>query len=73
MHESLNRERKAGRFVAILGVICLLMMIYPLYSLGNRVEPFVVGLPFSMFWVVLWIVVEFVGFICAYLWEYRGR
>ncbi len=33
----------------------------------------VMGLPFSMFWVVLWILVEFVGFIVAYNWEYRGR
>lgn len=67
------RERKALTAVAILGVVCLLAMIFPFYSVGNRVEPFVLGLPFSMFWIVLWIAVEFIGFIVAYLWEYRGR
>lgn len=73
MNQHLERERKAGKFIAVLGIVCLLMLIYPLYALANRVEPFVLGLPFSMFWVVLWILIEFVGFVAAYLWEYRGR
>jgi hypothetical protein len=59
--------------VAVLGLVCLLMMIFPFYSLANRTDPFVMGLPFSMFWVVLWILIELVGFIVAYNWEYRGR
>ncbi|HHW27482.1 MAG TPA: hypothetical protein GXX23_09175 [Firmicutes bacterium] len=73
MKEDRAREAKALKFVAVLGLVCLLMMIFPFYSIANRAEPFVMGLPFSMFWVVLWILVEFVGFIVAYNWEYRGR
>ncbi|NPV69401.1 MAG: DUF3311 domain-containing protein [Firmicutes bacterium] len=48
-------------------------MIFPFYSIANRVEPFVLGMPFSMFWIVMWIGIEFVGVIAAYLWEYQGR
>lgn len=73
MKEDRAREAKALKFVAVLGLVCLLMMVFPFYSIVNRAEPFVMGLPFSMFWVVLWIVIEFVGFIAAYNWEYRGR
>lgn len=65
------RETKAAVAVAILGVVCLLALIFPVYAVANRVEPFVTGLPFSMFWIVLWIAIEFVGFIIAYNWEYR--
>jgi len=72
--EDLEREGKASQFVAILGVVCILMLTFPFYSIANRAEPFVMGLPFSMFWVVLWIAIEFVGFIAIYNWEYkRGR
>lgn len=73
MKEDLAREAKALKFVFVLGLVCLLMMIFPLYAIANRADPFVMGLPFSMLWVVLWILVEFVGFIAAYNWEYRGR
>ncbi len=71
MNEDPVRERKALGFVAVLGIVCLLALMFPFYSLGNRVEPFVLSLPFSMFWIVFWIAVEFTGFILAYRWEYR--
>lgn len=67
------REWKALKAVALLGLLCLLAMVFPIYSVANRVEPFVLGMPFSMFWIVLWIGVEFVGMIAAYLWEYQRR
>ncbi|MEX0974493.1 MAG: hypothetical protein WD024_03945 [Bacillota bacterium] len=73
MKDDLVREAKALKFVAILGVICMLALVFPLYSVANRADPFVLGLPFSMFWIVLVIAVEFVGFIAAYRWEYKGR
>lgn len=73
MKEDLERESKALRFVTILGIVCMLMMVFPLYSIANVAEPFVLGLPFSMFWIVLWIVIEFAGFIAVYNWEYKGR
>lgn len=55
---------------AVFTVIMVLVMVFPVYGLGNRVEPFVMGLPFSLFWVLAWIGVEFVALIAFYLFEY---
>ena len=66
-----------GRRVATRAFVCFiiaiaLIMIFPIYGLGNRVEPYVFGMPFSMFWVVFWISVEFFGVIGFFLYEH-GR
>jgi hypothetical protein len=34
-----------------------------LYIVANRVQPMVLSMPFSMFWVVLWIVINFAGLV----------
>ncbi len=38
-----------------LSMIPFLGMLFSL-PLVNRVEPFVLGLPFFMFWIILWVV-----------------
>jgi hypothetical protein len=50
----------------------VVVMIFPVYGLGNRIEPFELGLPFSLFWVVAWIAVEFVVLAAFYLYEHGG-
>lgn len=65
------RKTPTAMFVAFT-IVMLLLMTFPVYSLGNRVEPFVLGLPFSMFWVVFWIGVEFLVLIGFYLYEFGG-
>ncbi|AZR74860.1 hypothetical protein BBF96_07580 [Anoxybacter fermentans] len=52
-------------------LICLLAQIWPIYLIGNRLYPFVLGMPFSMFWVVLWIVIIFIGLLIKFNQEYR--
>ena len=47
----------------IFTLFILIMLIFPVFSLGNRVEPFIFGLPFSMAWVIFWIVIEFIGLL----------
>ncbi|WP_226655004.1 DUF3311 domain-containing protein [Guptibacillus hwajinpoensis] len=47
-------------------VIPLLLLIFPLFSLGNRSTPFIVGLPFSVFWVIAWIIVTFLIVLVMY-------
>ncbi|MCA0991483.1 DUF3311 domain-containing protein [Guptibacillus hwajinpoensis] len=48
-------------------VIPLLLLIFPLFSLGNRSTPFIVGLPFSVFWVIAWIIVTFLIVLMMYI------
>lgn len=47
-------------------IIPLLLLIFPLFSLGNRSTPFVLGLPFSVFWVIAWIIVTFLIVLVMY-------
>jgi len=37
--------------------LCASMLVWPGFAwIGNRVEPFVFGLPFALFWNVAWAV-----------------
>jgi hypothetical protein len=42
--------------VAAFFLLYLLAVIWPLGTLFAGAEPFVLGLPFSLFWPVLWII-----------------
>lgn len=45
---------------------CVLAMIWPGYALlGNRVTPYILGVPFSLVWVIAWVLLSFVA-----LWLY---
>ena len=46
---------------------------YPGYVPFNRIRPFVFGLPFSMFWQVLWITGAVFVLAGVFLWEKRTR
>ncbi len=70
--ESERAPRRVGRAFALFTVAMVAVMIFPLFALGNRVEPMILGLPFSMAWVVGWIVVEFVALIGFFLYEHGG-
>ncbi len=47
-------------------LIPLLLLLFPLFSLGNRATPIVIGLPFSVFWVILWIIIAFLIVLALY-------
>jgi len=38
-------------------IICVLAFIWPVAVLVNRIEPMVLGMPFFMFWHVLWVLI----------------
>ena len=57
-------QAKSSKIIfVVFTLFILIMLIFPVFSLGNRVEPFVFGLPFSMAWVIFWIVIEFIGLL----------
>lgn len=48
--------------LAALCGLCLVAVAAPDYAgLGNRVNPRIFGMPFSLTWNVLWVAVSFVG------------
>lgn len=46
--------------------IPLLLLVFPLFAIGNRSTPFVMGVPFSVFWVLFWIVITFLIVLILY-------
>jgi hypothetical protein len=54
-------------------VVCAAALTQPGYALfGNRVEPFVLGLPFVLFWSVGWIALTFVVLALYHVTGRRG-
>jgi heme/copper-type cytochrome/quinol oxidase subunit 2 len=59
--------------VGVMLVVLLLLFTFPVYGMfANTAEPILLGMPFTMFWIVLWTVVEFVGLAALYFMEF-GR
>jgi hypothetical protein len=48
--------RTARRIVFVVLALYTLLLTWPGMLLFNRVEPRVLGLPFVMFWIALWVV-----------------
>jgi hypothetical protein len=60
------------RLFAAFTVVMLALVTFPIYGLANSVEPMILGLPFSMAWVIFWILVEFAALIAFYQYEFAG-
>ena len=59
-------KKKFTTIYCISLVIPLLLLIFPMFSIGNRSTPFILGLPFSIFWVISWIIVTFLIVLVMY-------
>jgi hypothetical protein len=70
MTNSKTGKRQVYMLFAIILVILFLAQIYPIYSLVNRVEPIILGMPFGMFWLVLMCLLQFGTLLVLYIWEY---
>ena len=64
-----------NRLVPALAVSFYLAMAffvtYPGYVPFDRIRPFVLGMPFALFWQVLWITSSIFVLAAVYLWEKR--
>jgi uncharacterized membrane protein len=63
------------RLIPTLAVCFYLAMVffvtYPGYVPFNHIRPFVFGLPFSLFWQVIWITSSIFVLTGVFLWEKR--
>jgi hypothetical protein len=66
-----GRLTAAERAVVAVTVGLLVLVTFPVYGLANTAEPIVLGMPWSMFWLVAWIAVEFVVVLAIYRREHR--
>lgn len=58
----------------LLGIVLLALAasVWPGYLLGARISPYVLGLPFSIVWLVAWIVVVFVALLLTFRADMRA-
>jgi membrane protein DedA with SNARE-associated domain len=47
-------------------ILALLASIWPGYLLGDRIEPYLLGLPFSLVWLVVSIVAVFIALLLTF-------
>ena len=62
--------RKGTRLALILGAVPFLMLVFAL-PLVNRITPVVLGLPFLLFWILLWVLLTPFILLLAYRLEKR--
>jgi Protein of unknown function (DUF3311) len=66
MSETPPARRDAGRYVRFALSLPPFIGMLVLIPWANRTEPFVLGLPFLLFWVVLWVVLTAVCMTIIY-------
>ena len=59
----MNNRNKIDTLFILFSVLVLLLLIFPLYKYGNSATPLVLGIPFSLFWIIFCIAFQFVGII----------
>ncbi len=48
--------------------VCLLAVVWPGQAyIGGRIEPFVLGLPFSFAWTIMWVIATFVALVLYHM------
>jgi cbb3-type cytochrome oxidase subunit 3 len=67
------QNSKVKLFWLIYFCVCLLAMLWPVVKIGNRIEPFILGLPFLLFWFVMLLLLIFFGLLVMFWTEKRGR
>lgn len=60
-------SKARNRFFVCYFLVCFLANVWPFASIANHVEPMILGLPFFLFWVVMWSVLAFIGTVALYL------
>jgi hypothetical protein len=62
-------KRRIGTKLALLfASIPFIMLVFAL-PLVNRLEPVILGLPFLLFWILIWVVLTPPVLLAAYLFE----
>ena len=61
------------RGAALFFLLFVLAVTWPGMLPANRIHPLVLGLPFSMFWIALWVFISFLVLLVVDWAEERGR
>ena len=59
----MKRKDKINLYFFLFSIFILVLLIFPVYNIGNRVDPFIFGIPFSLFWIIACILIQFIGIL----------
>lgn len=59
-------KKKFNTIYIMIVTIPFLLLIFPLFELANRATPIIMGLPFSFFYIILLILLTFLGVVILY-------
>jgi len=65
LQDAPTRRRRTFAFLAVV-ITAGLALIWPIYPSVAGIRPYVLGLPFSLAWVVGWLLVVFVALLFLY-------
>lgn len=66
-----RRGRRLRRAVVVYFAVVFWCLIWPVYPYFSRIKPLVLGLPFSLFYLVAVLLCSFLVMLGLYLWEAR--
>ena len=71
--KKVSKERKSTYiFFLVYFIILVWAEVWPIFLIGNRVRPYILGLPFSMFWTAAVVMAGFVGMLFLYNFDVKG-
>lgn len=71
--KKMPKERKSKYvFFLIYFIVLVWAEVWPIFLIGNRVRPYILGLPFSMFWTAAVVMAGFVGMLFLYNFDVKG-
>lgn len=66
-----QRRAKVYKVVIFYFIVVFAAMMWPIHPYFSRIRPMVLGIPFSLFYLVILIVASFLVLLALYLWEQR--
>lgn len=64
-------ERRVYAAVALFYLATTVALVWPVYARFGSIRPMVLGMPFSLVYVVLWVLASFLVLLALFLWEGR--
>lgn len=62
-------RRRVYRAVLVFFLAATAGLVWPVYAAFGGIRPRLLGIPFSLFYVIVWVVASFVVLLGLYLWE----
>lgn len=68
-----GRLRKSRLMIFIFSILAFLSIMWPGYAHFADYEPFILGIPLSFAWIILWVILSFVAMMSMYILDNRDE